>query len=160
MKKLLNILFLLIKKYCLDKKKVRYKRLVVGFTVDGKRSKTVNRQPFTEINKLISSLLGLTSEGLQIVFLLFSMTMLFDANAQMNEYDYARELTGVKDQWHRIEISDDLFEKMSTSLADIRIYGITTENDTVIAPYVLDRKENVWDTKNINFNLILSLIHI
>jgi len=91
---------------------------------------------------------------LNLVFLLCSILISFDAYAQMNEYNYKRELSGVKDQWHRLEISDDLFEKTSTSLADIRIYGITAQNDTVIAPYVLDRKENVWSTKNVNFNLI------
>ncbi len=54
---------------------------------------------------------------------------------QMEDYDYKCELKGISEQWHKIIIPDNLFGKVSRNLTDVRIFGITTNNDTVEAPF-------------------------
>lgn len=56
---------------------------------------------------------------------------------QPGDYNYKRPLTGIKDQWHKILLPNEVFGKTLESLNDIRIFGITAANDTVEAPYLL-----------------------
>src|SRR5690606_24349001 len=53
------------------------------------------------------------------------------------DYGFKRELTGISEPWHRIVLPDDIFGKVAPSLHDIRIFGITENNDTIEAPYLL-----------------------
>jgi len=57
---------------------------------------------------------------------------------QIGEYTYKRELEGIKDKWHTIELPNEIFSKISPDFSDLRIYGITTQNDTIEAPYLLN----------------------
>jgi len=59
------------------------------------------------------------------------------AYGQMADYGFKRELTGISEPWHRIVLPDDIFGKVAPSLHDIRIFGITENNDTIEAPYLL-----------------------
>ncbi len=59
------------------------------------------------------------------------------AYGQMSDYDFKRELKGVSELWHRIVLPDDVYEKVSPNLHDIRVFGITKSNDTIEAPYLL-----------------------
>lgn len=56
---------------------------------------------------------------------------------QWKSYSYQRELGGVTDQWHKVVLPDDIFGKVANDLADIKIFGVTVDNDTIEAPYVL-----------------------
>ena len=56
---------------------------------------------------------------------------------QMDTYSYQRELQGITEQWHTIVLPDAIFGKISPDLADIRIFGIDANNDTIEAPYLL-----------------------
>ena len=60
----------------------------------------------------------------------------------MNEYNYKRELTGISEDWHRIELSNDILSKTSQNLSDIRIYGITPSKDTIESPYLLKNSKD------------------
>lgn len=56
---------------------------------------------------------------------------------QMEEYNYKRELKGVEDQWYKIVLPNEIFSKTSQNLTDIRVFGLTANNDTIEAPYLL-----------------------
>ncbi len=56
---------------------------------------------------------------------------------QIEQYNYKRELIGVSDQWHKVILTDEIFGKVSGNLSDIRIFGITANNDTIETPYLL-----------------------
>jgi len=62
---------------------------------------------------------------------------------QLDTYNYQRELKGVTDQWHQIQIPKTVFGKINPSMSDIRIYGITAINDTIEAPYILEKTKGV-----------------
>lgn len=57
--------------------------------------------------------------------------------AQLKEYDYKRTLDPVKEDWHAVTVPDGVFSKVSPSLNDMRIYGISTVLDTIEVPYIL-----------------------
>jgi len=73
---------------------------------------------------------------------------------QMNNYTYKRLLSGINAQWHSIRIPDDIYGKVANDLSDIRIYGLTSKNDTVEAPFIIRRSEEENLSKTINFKLI------
>jgi len=73
---------------------------------------------------------------------------------QMNGYDYKREILGIKGQWNSIELPDDLYGKVSRDLSDIRVYGITSKNDTLETPYIFAKHESTVNNPNSGFNLI------
>jgi hypothetical protein len=74
--------------------------------------------------------------------------------AQTENFDYQREIIGVKDQWHKIELPNEIFAKLSADLSDIRIIGITEQNDTLEAPYILHSTENVSKNTDVDFKLL------
>ncbi|GAA5032232.1 hypothetical protein GCM10011506_24260 [Marivirga lumbricoides] len=57
--------------------------------------------------------------------------------AQNEQYKYKREIHGVSNLWHKIILPEEIFGKISSDFADIRILGITEGNDTIEAPYLL-----------------------
>jgi hypothetical protein len=89
-------------------------------------------------------------------FLLFSCSFLY---GQMEQYTYKRELKNVSGQWHRIMLPGEIFAKTSQDLNDIRIFGITPDNDTIEVPYILrlstdniSQKEVAYKTLNASHN--------
>ncbi len=76
--------------------------------------------------------------------------------AQMEQYNYKRELIGISDQWYKIEMPDDIFFKLSQNLYDIRIFGITTKGDTIESPYLLNIVSEKESTRIIDFKTINS----
>lgn len=73
---------------------------------------------------------------------------------QMTDYSFKRELTGVKDQWHKIVLPNEIFGKTNQALTDIRIFGLTSENDTIEAPYLLRLTKEKKTTREITFNIL------
>lgn len=55
---------------------------------------------------------------------------------QLDTYDHKMEVLGITDQWHKLELPDSVFEEVSQSMNDLRIYGIT-DTDTIEAPYLM-----------------------
>src|SRR5690554_1068722 len=76
------------------------------------------------------------------------------AYGQMGQYNYKQQLKGVDDQWHAVILPDEVFGKVSQDLSDIRIYGVTANNDTVEAPYVIQELKAEVKLKEIAFKLI------
>jgi hypothetical protein len=73
---------------------------------------------------------------------------------QMNEYNYKRALKGRSGQWHKIMLPDGVFGKISRNLTDIRIFGITTGNDTIEAPYLLQLATEKISSKEVEFKIL------
>ena len=74
--------------------------------------------------------------------------------AQIDSYDYKRELSGITDSWYKITLPDALFEKVQPTFSDIRIYGVTKEKDTIEAAYVLKQKKGKISNKKIDFDYL------
>ena len=74
--------------------------------------------------------------------------------AQMDSYDYKRELNGISETWHKITIPNEIFGAVSNDLSDLRIYGITDNNDTIEAPYLLQLEKEKIVSETIKFNTI------
>ena len=95
---------------------------------------------------------------IKITVFLFLLAFSY-SHGQMQEYSNKRELKGINKQWHKIVLPNDIFEKVSPDLSDIRIFGITASNDTIEAPYLLrtmtdklSSKEAVFKTLNTSHN--------
>ncbi len=71
------------------------------------------------------------------ILILLILAFYTPAKGQINDYTYQRELLKIENQWHSIELPDDIYGKISNNMTDIRIYGITQSKDTIEAPYVL-----------------------
>lgn len=74
--------------------------------------------------------------------------------SQIKNYNYKREINGISKTWHKIILPDDIFGKVSRNLSDIRIIGITKNNDTTVAPYILRITTGLNSQDEINFKLI------
>ncbi len=94
---------------------------------------------------------------IKIARLLFPVLLLMSAMAfgQINSYEYKRELLGVTDRWHTIELPQDVLAKMQNKLSDMRIYGITNDDDTLEVPYLL----NVLATENVEKKVGFSMLN-
>jgi len=73
---------------------------------------------------------------------------------QMETYDYKRELNGISNQWHSIILPNDLFGKASHNLADVRLFGISANQDTLEAPYIIRVKTENSTSKDIVFKTL------
>ena len=91
---------------------------------------------------------------MKIRLICFFIALCSMANGQMNEYSYKRQLIGVKDQWHTLILPNEIFDKASANLNDIRIYGIDKKNDTLEIPYILRLSYDKINSRDISFNRI------
>jgi hypothetical protein len=92
-----------------------------------------------------------------IKFLTIVFALAFTASfGQIEQYNYKREITGITEQWHTINLPDSMFGKLSQSHTDIRVFGITRDNDTIEAPYILKLSAGKTDVKRINFKQLNS----
>lgn len=73
---------------------------------------------------------------------------------QIGQYNYKRELKGITDQWHKIILPDEVFGKISNDLIDIRIFGITANNDTTETPYLLRLATERVSSKDVAFKTL------
>lgn len=76
------------------------------------------------------------------------------AFGQIERYNFRRELGSLSDQWYKITLPQDIFGKVRHDLSDIRIYGITANNDTVEAPYLIRLKIEKVSDKKVIFNTL------
>lgn len=73
---------------------------------------------------------------------------------QIEQYTYKCELKGISNQWHKITLPDEIFGNVSRNLYDIRIFGITANNDTIEAPYLLHLTKEKISSSDINFKTV------
>jgi hypothetical protein len=77
--------------------------------------------------------------------------------AQIDTFDYKRQIQGTPNVWNKIELPDDIFEKTDPSLQDIRIYGINKTKDTLETPYILKINDHTTDYTQIGYYYTLSI---
>lgn len=75
---------------------------------------------------------------------------------QMEKYKFKRELKGVTEHWHKINMPNEVFGKISQDFADLRIFGITASNDTLEVPYILKLSTEKTEKKEVVFKTINS----
>ncbi len=90
----------------------------------------------------------------KILLLYFLLTLCSNSFGQINQYGFKRELSGVKDHWHKIVLPDEIFNKVSPDLSDIRIFGLTESKDTIEAPYILQLAKDKTSLNDVSFNLV------
>lgn len=73
---------------------------------------------------------------------------------QIEQYNYKRELKGITDKWHKVVLPDEIFGKVSSNLYDIRIFGITANNDTIEAPYLFRLTTEKISSNDISFKTV------
>lgn len=129
------------------------------------------RQSFRQVNILHACCVARASSYLRILpsssgrhspkaevahplILLFFLLLSFQANGQWDQYSYKRPLQGIKGQWHKLVLPDEIYGKLSQELADIRIFGITETRDTIEAPYILKISAEERKDTSIEFELI------
>ncbi len=83
-----------------------------------------------------------------------ALLMGLQLRAQIDGYGYKRELIGVNQQWHRVQLPNDIFAKLNRGMSDIRIYGLTTSGDTIEAPYFLKLSAGQEQVKDVVFRTI------
>lgn len=76
------------------------------------------------------------------------------ANGQHDRYQFKRSLSGVSEDWHRIDLPNDLFGRVKNDMSDIRIVGINASGDTIETPYFIEHKGEQTVEKNVNFQII------
>ena len=88
--------------------------------------------------------------------LLFVVTIFFAATTfgQNKDFLYKRKLQNVSDQWHKIQLPDDVFSKINPDFSDLRVIGITQKNDTIQIPFLLNNPAKQEVLGEIPFRLI------
>jgi len=74
--------------------------------------------------------------------------------SQLTDYNYERALDGVTEDWHSITIPNDVFGKVSPSLKDIRVYGVSSTKDTVEVPYILKVNSEKFKSVQESFEIL------
>ena len=68
--------------------------------------------------------------------------------AQNDAPFWQQDISGIEQEWHRIDIPESAFSKLNSAFSNIRVIGVTQQGDTIEAPYILsntiarERKEN------------------
>lgn len=70
--------------------------------------------------------------------LLLSLLLIAPLSFGQGTFNYRRPLKGIKDQWYRIALPDEVYGKLKNPFSDLRILGLTRDGDTVEAPYLLE----------------------
>lgn len=61
----------------------------------------------------------------------------FTGWCQMGDYNFVRSLSEPTDQWHSIPIPLSMYQHVNDNFTDLRIYGVTSEQDTLEAPFIV-----------------------
>ena len=80
--------------------------------------------------------------------------MFIAAFGQIEQYDYQHSISGIINQWHSINLPEPLYEKINPSFSDLRIFGITAEQDTIEAPYLLKIEAPTTQKEAVDFKVI------
>ncbi len=84
---------------------------------------------------------------LLIISVLFSIT----AFSQIENYNYKRSIEKPSEQWHKIVISDEIYNKVNQDLSDLRIYGLSASGDTVEAPFIIKNTKDKVVNRQVDF---------
>ncbi len=74
--------------------------------------------------------------------------------SQVENCRYKREIKDVSEQWHKIELPDGIFEKLSEDYSDLRVVGVTEDQDTIEVPYLFKISDKESKIETIDFKII------
>jgi hypothetical protein len=60
------------------------------------------------------------------------------SEAQTDTFKYNREIKGVTDEWHKLELPVDVISRSKRNLGDLRVLDINSNGDTLEAPYLVE----------------------
>ena len=86
--------------------------------------------------------------------LLLILLLSFIGHGQIKDYTYSRKVQGIKDEWHKVVLPDDLFAKVRPSFSDLRFIGITDEKDTLEAPYHIQHRSTEVKTSELTYQFV------
>jgi len=89
----------------------------------------------------------------KVLFLLIFLNPLFSLG-QFRHYSYQREVFGVAAQWHKLTLTDDIFDKVEPEFNDLRIIGISASGDTTEVPYILKLDAGRTVDKDVEFSIL------
>lgn len=101
----------------------------------------------------------------KMLFFLFGLVVSYlNCYAQFSQFHYKREIKGISENtskttmnpWYSLTLPNELFEKMRPDLIDMRIVGITDNQDTIEAPYLIQSTKEEKVEKALDFHLINS----
>jgi hypothetical protein len=88
----------------------------------------------------------------KLILLLIIIPLL--AKSQIDEYYYSRQLSGISETRHKIELPVDIFDKAKPDLSDIRILGKMANSEILEAPYIIENEKEQIITKEYKLQLI------
>ena len=90
------------------------------------------------------------NNNLFLIFIVLTTSFCF---GQMKSYSKKIELKGIANQWHTIQLPNEVFQNMNSNLTDIRVFGVTAI-DTIEAPYIHNTSKAIDANSFISFNLL------
>ena len=78
----------------------------------------------------------------------------FYSYGQIEDFNYQRSIEEPTEDWHKILLPNELFGKISPNFSDIRIIGITANNDTIEAPYLVTFEVQKIENREISFKTL------
>lgn len=88
------------------------------------------------------------------ILLILMLPLCLCVYGQMDTYSYKRELTGIQSSWHKLILPEVIYSRLNQDLSDIRIYALSSANDTIEVPYVLQSLKEQLIIQDITFDLI------
>jgi hypothetical protein len=92
----------------------------------------------------------LNNKMMKKIFILINLSLVQWAFAQIQDYNFQRELETASQEWHSVYLPETLFSKAKLNLSDLRIY----QNDTLEVPYLLEVMHDEKNTKKVPFKLV------
>ncbi|MGD1960954.1 MAG: DUF3999 family protein [Fulvivirga sp.] len=86
-----------------------------------------------------------------LVIICLLLVTIGGAKAQFGDYSYKRSINGITDQWHSLDLPDNIYEKVSPKLVDIRIIEVNGV-DTLEVPYIVKKANR--RREEVNFDVI------
>lgn len=87
---------------------------------------------------------------LAAVFFLFGIALY----AKTDDYKYKRKLSKIENMWNQIDVSNNILSKIKYDFSDIRIIGVTSNKDTIEAPYFIKNSGFKIKVKEAAFKLL------
>ena len=72
---------------------------------------------------------------------IFSIALAANIYSQLDNYSKHTALSGISEEWQLLTLPMEAYPHMQSDLSDVRVFGITTANDTVEAPYIIFRRD-------------------
>ncbi|MDQ3394620.1 MAG: DUF3999 family protein [Bacteroidota bacterium] len=88
------------------------------------------------------------------IILILANIMGHNAFGQEYQFKYMRPIEENSQTWHKIVLPDEIFEKSRNDLSDIRILGITNQQDTIEVPYMLNMLQDHIEHKEVGFKIL------